>query len=133
MLDGSLVPFCSKYLDACMRANDVPKRFEKEFKTCADCLRADSPAQRGGQSAILFEKYTKEVLVSGGLDFYRADGPAQAGGLSAPLTKIVPETCFVSGGKERSTADGPPLGRGRSTGHLEICTRDVASLVGLQG
>ena len=70
-------------------------------------------------------------MVSGGLDFSRVDSPAQAGGRSAPLTKIVPETCFVSGGKERSTADGPPLGRGRSTGHLEICTRDVASLVGL--
>ena len=71
-------------------------------------------------------------MVSGGLDFYRADGPAQAGGLSAPLSKIVPETCFVSGGKERSTADGPLLGRGRSAGNLEICTRDVASLVGLK-
>ena len=75
MLDGSLVPFCSKCLDACMRANDVSKRFEKAFKTCADCLRPDSPAQRGGQSAILIEKYTREVLVSGRLDFYRADDP----------------------------------------------------------
>ena len=72
-------------------------------------------------------------MVSGGLDFYRADGAAQAGGRSALQTKIVPETYFVSSGKERSTADGPPLGRGRSTGHLEICTRDVAFLVGLQG
>ena len=30
VLDGSLVPFCSKYLDACMRANNVLKRFEKD-------------------------------------------------------------------------------------------------------
>ena len=75
VLDGSLVPFCSKCLDTCMRANDVSKRFENAFKTCADCLRADSPAQKGGQSAIQFEKCTREVLVSGGLDFYRADGP----------------------------------------------------------
>ena len=78
-----------------MRANDVLKRVEKAFKTCADCLRADSPAQRGGQSAILFEKYTREVLVSGGLDFYRADGPAQVGERSAPLTQIVPETLHL--------------------------------------
>jgi hypothetical protein len=28
MLDGSLVPFCSKCLVACMRANGVLKRFE---------------------------------------------------------------------------------------------------------
>ena len=28
MLDGSLVPFCSKFLVACMRANGVLKRFE---------------------------------------------------------------------------------------------------------
>ena len=109
VLDGSLMPFYSKCLDACMRANDVSKNFEKAFKTCADCLRVDSPAQRGGQSAILFEKCTREVLVSGGLDFYRVDGAAQAGGRSAPQTKIVPETCFVSGGKEGSTADGPPV------------------------
>ena len=60
-------------------ANDVSKRFEKAFKTCADCLRVDSPAQRGGQSAILFEKYTREVLVSSGLDFYRADSPPASG------------------------------------------------------
>ena len=60
----------------------------------------DSPAQRGGQSAIQFEKCTKEVLVTGGLDFYRADGAAQAGGRSAPLTQNCPEACFVSGGKE---------------------------------
>ena len=36
VLDESLVPFCSKYLDACMRANDVSKSFENRFKTCAD-------------------------------------------------------------------------------------------------
>jgi hypothetical protein len=30
MLDGSLVPFCSKCLDACMRANNALSGFEKE-------------------------------------------------------------------------------------------------------
>ena len=32
VLDGSLVPFCSKCLDACMRVNDVLKKFEKNLK-----------------------------------------------------------------------------------------------------
>ena len=30
VLDGSLVPFCSKCLGACMRADDALTRFEKE-------------------------------------------------------------------------------------------------------
>ena len=32
VLDGSLVPFCSKCLDACMRVNDVLKKLEKNLK-----------------------------------------------------------------------------------------------------
>ena len=32
VLDGSLVPFCSKCLDACMRANDFLKKFEKDLR-----------------------------------------------------------------------------------------------------
>ena len=32
MLDRSLVPFYSKCLDACMRANVVLKKFEKDIK-----------------------------------------------------------------------------------------------------
>jgi len=36
VLDGSLVPFCSKYLDACMRANDVLKGLKTDSKTCVD-------------------------------------------------------------------------------------------------
>ena len=32
VLDGSLVPFCSKYLDACMRVNDFLKKFEKDLR-----------------------------------------------------------------------------------------------------
>ena len=32
VLDGSLVLFCSKYLDACMRANDIFEKFEKGSK-----------------------------------------------------------------------------------------------------
>ena len=32
VVDGSLIPFCSKCLDACIRANDVLKKFEKDLK-----------------------------------------------------------------------------------------------------
>ena len=32
VLDGSLVSFGSKCLDACMRTNDVSKKFEKDLK-----------------------------------------------------------------------------------------------------
>ena len=32
VLDGSLVPFCSKCLDAYMRANDVLEKFEKDLR-----------------------------------------------------------------------------------------------------
>ena len=32
VLDGSLVPFCSKCLDACMRANFVFEKFENGIK-----------------------------------------------------------------------------------------------------
>ena len=40
VLDGSLVPFCSKCLDACMRANDVLKNLKKWTSLSADCLSA---------------------------------------------------------------------------------------------
>ena len=43
VLDGSLVPFCSKCLGACMRANDALTRFEKRTSLRADCTSADSP------------------------------------------------------------------------------------------
>ena len=36
VLDGSLVPFCSKYLDACMRANDVLKNLKNGTSLSAD-------------------------------------------------------------------------------------------------
>ena len=52
MLGGSLVPLCSKCLDACMRANFVLKSLKMGSKLCADCLRTDGPAQMGGRSAI---------------------------------------------------------------------------------
>ena len=51
MLDGSLVPFCSKCLVACMRANDILKSFEIRLSSRADWVTADSPHHRGGQSA----------------------------------------------------------------------------------
>ena len=38
VLDGSLVPFCSKCLDAYMRTNDVLKRLKIVSKMSADCL-----------------------------------------------------------------------------------------------
>ena len=34
VLDGSLVPFCSKYLHACMRANDVLKGLKNVQRVC---------------------------------------------------------------------------------------------------
>ena len=43
VLDGSLVSFCSKCLDACMRANDILKNLKKWTSLSADCLSADSP------------------------------------------------------------------------------------------
>ena len=43
VFDGSLMPFCSKYLDACMRANDVLKDLKKGTSLSADCPSADSP------------------------------------------------------------------------------------------
>ena len=43
VLDGSLVPFCSKCLGACMRANDALTRFEKKTSLRADCTSADNP------------------------------------------------------------------------------------------
>ena len=38
VFDGSLVPFCSKCLDACMRTNDVLKSLKIVSKMSADCL-----------------------------------------------------------------------------------------------
>ena len=87
VLDGSLVPLCSKCLDACMRSNDVLKKIEKGTKLCADYLNADSPLLVRGRSATHFENVPERLLVSGGIDFYRADGPAQVVGRSAPLTQ----------------------------------------------
>ena len=89
VLDGSLVPFFSKCLDACMRANDVLKRLKKETSLSVVCLSADSPPLGHGRSAAHFENVPERLLVSGGIDFYRADGPAQVGGRSAPLTQFV--------------------------------------------
>ena len=51
ILDGSLVPFCSKCLVACMRSNGVLKSFEIRLSLRADWVTADSPHHRGGQSA----------------------------------------------------------------------------------
>ena len=51
MFDGSLVPFCSKCLDACMRANDVLKKIEKKSSLRADCTSADCPPLWRGRSA----------------------------------------------------------------------------------
>ena len=52
VLDGSLVPFCSKYLVACMRANFISRKWKLSFFLSTDYLRVDSPAQKGGRSAI---------------------------------------------------------------------------------
>ena len=52
VLDGSLVPFCSKILVACMRANNDEK-METWFQSLSvDCLSADGPAITGRRSGI---------------------------------------------------------------------------------
>ena len=62
VLDGSLVPFCSKYLDACMRANDVLKELKKGTSLSADCPSADSPPLGRGWSATHFGILPERLL-----------------------------------------------------------------------
>jgi hypothetical protein len=50
VFDGSLMPFCSKYLDTCMRANDILKSLKKGTTLSADCLSVDGSPQERGQS-----------------------------------------------------------------------------------
>ena len=52
MLDGYLVPFCSKYLGACMRANDVLKRLKKGTSLSVVCLSADNPPLGRGRRTL---------------------------------------------------------------------------------
>ena len=82
MLDGSLVPFCSICLDACMRANGIFKSLKRIKSLRADCLRADSPPLGCGRSAIHFENDQRHVLSLVGklndgrtVRSRRADGP----------------------------------------------------------
>ena len=62
MLDGSLVPFCSKCLDACMRANDVLEDLKKGTSLSADCPSADSPPLGHGRSATQFGILPERLL-----------------------------------------------------------------------
>ena len=55
VLDVSLVSFCSKCLDACMRANDILKSLKTGTSLSADCLSADSLPLGHGQSAPIPE------------------------------------------------------------------------------
>ena len=68
VLDGSLVPFCSKFLDACMRANDVLKSLKKGTSLSGDCLSADSPPLGCGRSAIQFKNVPERLFASGGAE-----------------------------------------------------------------
>ena len=51
-LDGSLVPFCSNCLDACIRANDVLKRLKKGTSLSVVCLSADNPPLGRGRRTL---------------------------------------------------------------------------------
>ena len=68
VLDGFLVPFCSKCLDACMRANDVLKRLKKETSLSVVCLSADSPPLGHGRSAAHFENVPERLFASSGAE-----------------------------------------------------------------
>ena len=68
VLDGPLVPFCSKCLDPCMRANGILKNSKKGTSLSADCLRADSLAQRGRQSTIHLKIVLERSFASGGVE-----------------------------------------------------------------
>ena len=62
VLDGSLGPFCSKCLDACMRANGVLKNLKNGTSLSADCLSADSPPLGRGRSATHFGFVPERLL-----------------------------------------------------------------------
>jgi len=62
MLDGYLVPFCSKCLDACIRANDILKNLKNGTSLSADCLSADSPPLGRGRSATHFGFVPERLL-----------------------------------------------------------------------
>jgi hypothetical protein len=79
VLDGSLVPFCSKCLDACMRANNALSGFEKEQVRELTAL-----------AWTVRYRYRR----SGGIHMWLADGPAHVGRRSATLTLFVPERVF---------------------------------------
>ena len=62
VLDGSLVPFCSKFLDACMRANDILKDLKKGTSLSVDCPSANSPPLGRGRSATHFVIVPERLL-----------------------------------------------------------------------
>jgi hypothetical protein len=84
VLDGSLVPFCSKCLGACMRANDALSSFEKEQ------VRELTAQARTVRSI-------------------RADGPLHARGRSATVTEGLVEISCGWRTVRPTWADGPPL------------------------
>ena len=64
VLDGSVVPFCSKYLDACMRANDVLKKFEKGLRFESLLTKCEQSAHGVRTVRSTFEKCTRDDVVS---------------------------------------------------------------------
>ena len=56
VLDGSLVPFCSKCIDACMRANDVLRKFEKRSKVCELTAQVRTFRLRGADGPPLYQR-----------------------------------------------------------------------------
>ena len=80
VLDGYLVPFCSKCLDACMRANVVLKKFEK-IKFGSLLTKCGWSAHGARTVRSTFENWTRDVVVFG-------VGWKMKGGRSAPLTQV---------------------------------------------
>jgi hypothetical protein len=79
VLDGFLVPLCSKCLDACMRANNALSGFEKE-----------QVRELAAQARTVRYRYRR----SGGNLMWLADGPAHMGARSATLTLFIPVRVF---------------------------------------
>ena len=67
--DGSLVPFCSNCLDACMRAKIVLKRFEKCQRVCVLNVEGRTVRPRGADGPpYIFENVPERLFASGGVE-----------------------------------------------------------------
>jgi hypothetical protein len=85
VLDGFLVPFCSKCLDACMRANNALSGFGKE-QVRELTAQARTVRSMCADGPLLLQKVWWKSYV--------ADGPAYMGGRSTTLTIFIPVRVF---------------------------------------